>query len=211
MESETIAPNAFNSTTDRNIDELIITGIQDFVPLILGGIGIGCSLLLFGFGVYRGWIEDLTPRIANRPKNVLKNAMLHHLPKWMNNPIWYPIAWIGWAYYLTYDECIKGIPGTGTRKDGTEGPLLKANLDTIIMLRYHTLLFKVGMVVFVLCTFVLFPVNWTARCDVEVFGYGTCFLRFNNQTFFERSSIANVPDKIVSFGIAGIVVVSDYA
>mmetsp|Transcript_11058 Transcript_11058/g.28047 ORF Transcript_11058/g.28047 Transcript_11058/m.28047 type:complete len:1293 (+) Transcript_11058:181-4059(+) len=196
MESETIAPNAFNLTSELDIEKLVSTGINDFVPLILGCFGIGCSLLLFGYGVYRGWIDDLTPRIANRPKNVLKNAMLHHLPKWMSSPIWYPITWIGWAYYLTYDECIKGIPGTGTRKDGTEGPLLKTNLDAIIMLRYHTLMFKVGMVVFVLCTFVIFPVNWTATCNVEIFGYGTCFLRAQNQTFFERSSIANVPDKI---------------
>lgn len=192
-----------SSEKGKELILLVADGIFNFlIPLFFYCCVLGFTLLFFGFAVHKEWNDDLTPRVANRPKNILKNAMLHHLPKWMNKPILYPITWIAWAYYLTYDECIKGIPGTGTRKDGNEGPLLKTNLDAIIMLRFHTFIFKVGVLVFVLCTFVILPVNWTAGCDPEVFGIGTCYFRGHNQTdFFTRTTILNIPDKVVSFAI----------
>jgi len=201
-ENETTAGGALNETitadaVDEELIQLIFDGIFDvFVPLYFYSCILGFALLFFGYAIHKGWNDDLTPRVANRPANILKNAIHHHLPKWMSTPILYPVTWIGWAYYLTYDECIKGIPGTGTRKNGNEGPLLKTNLDAIIMLRFHTFMFKVGVLVFVLCTFVILPVNWTAGCDIEYFGNGTCFFREVNQTFFARTTIANIPDQI---------------
>ena len=174
--------------------------LQYFLDVTIGGAGLACSLIFFGFALYMEWNKDLTPRIANRPKGVLKRAIFHHLPEWMNTPFFYPVAWIGWAYQLTYTECYHGIPGTGTRKDGKEGPLLNCNLDTIIMMRYHALLFKVGVLVFVLCTFVILPVNTTADCDTQIFRSETCEKReiAVNNSFFAYTSIDNIPDKVVS-------------
>ena len=150
----------------------------------------------------------------------------------------YPLAWIAWAYHLTYTECLVGISNTGTRirrtkrrrrrqhhtrhqpdypprctgssskSDDTdddnptdtpdpccrwEGPLLKTNLDAVICLRYHTLLFKLSCMICGLCTFVILPINLTATCDITVFGVGTCYQRHkshpNNTGFFKLTTM----------------------
>ena len=194
-----MAANATNATaeiTSLPTEWLLPSSIE----LFMGGIAVGSSLVFFGFAIYRGYESELCPRVANRPPNVVKNAMFYNLPKWMkNNPtFWYPVAWLGWAFHLTYRECHKGIPGTGTRKDGTEGPLLKCNLDGVILMRYQTLFFKVGVLVFVLCAFVILPINITATCNVEIFGVGTCAQRLVDDSFFRGTTINNIPDKIVS-------------
>ncbi len=46
-------------------------------------------------------------------------------------------GWIPWTLSFSYDQLLKGIPGTGTRKNGMEGSMLKVNLDGIILLRFH--------------------------------------------------------------------------
>lgn len=46
-------------------------------------------------------------------------------------------GWISWCNNLTYDQLLRGVPGTGTRKGGLQGSLLKVNLDGIVLLRYH--------------------------------------------------------------------------
>jgi hypothetical protein len=66
------------------------------------------------------------------------------------------------------------------------------------MLRFHTLLFKVAVLVAFLCTFVILPVNLTAGCDANSFGEGTCAQREMSSTLWRRTTIANIPDKIVS-------------
>ena len=190
-----------NATLDATatFEEATFEEAASYLDFTLGAIVTGSSLLLFGVFVRWGWGDELAPRIANRPKKVLTNAMGYHLPNWMKHPAWYPIIWIGWAYRLTYKECLRGIPGTGTRKDGSEGPLLKTNLDAIIFLRYVTLLSKVAVLVALLCSLVILPVNLTADCSIDTFGNGTCFVVDNpNRTFFWRTTIANIPDKIVS-------------
>ena len=50
------------------------------------------------------------------------------------NPMW---GWIPWTLSLSYDTLLNGVPGTGTRKEGMAGSLLKVNMDGIILLRYH--------------------------------------------------------------------------
>jgi hypothetical protein len=50
-------------------------------------------------------------------------------------------GWIPWTLSLSYDQLLNGVPGTGTRKGGMEGSLLKVNLDGIILLRFHGELF----------------------------------------------------------------------
>eukprot|EP00536_Pseudo-nitzschia_multiseries_P007467 jgi/Psemu1/195687/e_gw1.176.6.1 len=176
-----------------------------------------CSLL-FGWAIAKGRTDDLAPRIANRPKGVVKNALLYHQRDNNNNNnnnnngnnnnnnnnnhhscIGYVLAWIGWAYHLTYRECILGIPGTGTRNGGESGPLLKTNLDAVVLMRFHALLFKISVVVAVLCTFVILPLNLSAGCDPEIFGVGTCEQQRNlvGNTGYMKTTIANIPPKLV--------------
>jgi hypothetical protein len=46
-------------------------------------------------------------------------------------------GWIPWTLSISYDQLLRGVPGTGTRKGGMEGSLLRVNLDGIILLRFH--------------------------------------------------------------------------
>jgi hypothetical protein len=46
-------------------------------------------------------------------------------------------GWIPWTLSLPYETLLKGVPGTGTRKGGAEGVLLKVNLDGVIMIKFH--------------------------------------------------------------------------
>ena len=167
-------------------------------PSWLGALCLLFSMVCLSCAIHYDCIEQLAPRAANRPKSVMKNAILHGISDKFKNKIYvYPFAWIYWAFKLTYKQCLSGIPGTGTRKDGWEGPLLKVNLDGVIWLKFHTLLFKISLVVAVLCTLVLLPVNMTAKCDPEIFGRGTCAQHYN-QSQFVQTTIAHIPDKVVS-------------
>ncbi len=184
-----------NPVTDNYESQTIFSVVC--APSILGAISILCCTVFFAFAIHYEWIDDLAPRAANRPKAVMKNAILHGIPERFQNKIYvYPFALLHWAYNLTYKDFLQGIPGTGTRKNGEEGPLLKTNLDSVIFLKYHTLLFKIGLLVGFLCLFVLLPVNITARCDPNEFGLGTCAV-VANQTGFVQTTIAHIPDKIV--------------
>jgi hypothetical protein len=46
-------------------------------------------------------------------------------------------GWIPWVMSLSYEQMLKGVPGTGTRKNGLAGSMLKVNLDGIVLLRFH--------------------------------------------------------------------------
>jgi hypothetical protein len=46
-------------------------------------------------------------------------------------------GWIRWTMSLSYEQLLNGVPGTGTRKNGMEGSMLKVNLDGIVLLRFH--------------------------------------------------------------------------
>lgn len=46
-------------------------------------------------------------------------------------------GWIPWVLSFSYKELLEGVPGTGTRKHGMEGSMLKVNLDGIILIRFH--------------------------------------------------------------------------
>lgn len=179
---------------DRNGGASIIRVVG--IPMLLGVVSLGVCMAFYALAIHFEWTENLAPRAANRPKAVMKNAILYKISEKYKNKIYvYPIAWIIWAYNLTYKQCIVGIPGTGTRKLGWEGPLLKTNLDAVILLKFHTLLFKIALLVAFLCIFVLLPLNMYAVCDDDVFGIGTC--KTHNQTVgFARTTIVNIPDKI---------------
>ena len=167
-------------------------------PVMFGAIFLLICMIFFSVAIHYEWNDELAPRAANRPKAVMKNAILHGFSDRYKDKIYiYPFAWIVWSYNLTYKQCLSGIPGTGTRKDGWEGPLLKTNLDAVILLKFHTLVFKIGLLVAALCLIVILPVNTTAGCDPAVFGSGTC-AQHDKLSGFVRTTIANIPDKVVS-------------
>jgi len=208
-----LASSTCNETSTDNHDPECAQE-TNLAKLVLAPFGSGIiflviCLLFFGLAVRKGWTDDLAPRIANRPKGVIKTAMKHHIssnsntnteqPSSQSNPkCWYSVAWIAWAYNLTHKECLTGIPGTGTRENGREGPLLKTNLDAVILMRFHTFMFKVSVVVAFLCAFVIMPINITAKCDSERFGEGTCnFVREQvNNNLFMKTTIAHIPRKV---------------
>ena len=164
------------------------------------------SLFVFGWLIHKEYNDDLTPRASNLPKSALKNALLYYQqhnshsnssPAWKRLTSFYPVAFVCWSYQLTYQQCLTGIPGTGTRNQGWDGPRLKLNLDGIILLKFHTLLFKISVVVGVLCTVVLLPIYATAGCgkhDFETFGLGTC-LPVVNTTGLAKTTFAHIPAK----------------
>lgn len=184
-------------TTTESYESQTVSSVV-WNPMMLGTVSLLITMVFFAFAIHYEWVDDIAPRTANRPKAIMKNAILHGISDRYKNKLYvYPFAFLRWAYNLTYKECLAGIPGTGTRKDGWEGPLLKTNLDAVIFLKYHTLLFKISLMVALLCSFALIPINVTAGCDPAYFGLGTCALH-NNQTGFVSTTIAHIPDKIVS-------------
>ena len=193
--------NPSNSTSTKSFT----LSSSVFWPALVSFIITAVCLLVFGLAIHKNWNDNLTPRAANLPKDVLKNALLyyHNQNKNKTNKYidkltsFYPTALIVWSYNLTYKQCLQGIPGTGTRNKGWDGPLLKVNLDGVILLKYHTLLFKISLLVAILCTFVLLPTYATAKCDDTIFGFGTC--KLHNIKYdaiaFRKTTISNIPDK----------------
>ena len=198
-----------DTTTAESIFRLVIvpTGVYSIFAVL--------CFLLFGLFVYRGYINDLAPRCANRSPTILKNALLHN-NNTNTNPItkfFLPISWMYWGYKLTYKQClIDGIPGTGTRTTGnnnnagysdannnTSNNLLKmTNLDNIILLKFHTLLLKISLLVAFLCTFIILPIYCTANCDPLLLGEGTCKHVSQYDIGFSQTTISHIPNKIVS-------------
>jgi hypothetical protein len=150
------------------------------------GITAGfCFLALLGFSlaVRYGYNGQLAPRTWARPRKVLQNV-LKHRP--------YGLSWIPWTLRLTYIEMIQGIPGTGTRKNGKEGSLLKCNLDGIIILKFHTLLLKVALFATIVCCSIILPLNMTAACESEVSGALTCE-NVTNLDSYSKTTLAHIP------------------
>jgi hypothetical protein len=137
---------------------------QIYANLFLGAIVFCLSLVAFGFAFRWEFNNQLAPRSWSRPKAILKNVL--------QRPYFY--SWIPWSMKLTYPDLMDGIPGTGTRKDGWSGPMLKCNLDGIVMLKFHTMMLKISILASVLCMFIVLPLNYTAQCDTYLLGAGTC-------------------------------------
>jgi len=180
-------------------------------------IGVGTAIVsfaLFGLAVRKGYTDELAPRSWSRPRALVKNVLLnsnssnnncnHNNSNRENNSninqdhtnrnlLFLGCSWIPWSWRLTYPDMLGGIPGTGTRNNGWAGPTLKVNLDGIIMLKYHALLSRVAILVTILCTLIVLPINVsTTQCDPEFFGEGTC-QTIQNLTDFQRTTIANIP------------------
>jgi hypothetical protein len=153
-----------------------------------GGI-CALSLVAFSVVVQFGFNSQIAPRIWARPPAVLKNVL--------KSP--YGIRWIPWALNLSYKEMLEGIPGTGTRRNGWSGTMLKCNLDGIIVMKFHALCLHLAIFATVLCCAVILPLNYTAPCDEEVVGASVC-AEMRNLTDFEKTTLAHIPPMDFSEG-----------
>jgi hypothetical protein len=149
--------------------------------LFNGGICV-ISLVAFSVVVRLGFNSQVAPRIWARPPAVLKNVL--------KSP--YGIRWIPWALNLSYTEMLEGIPGTGTRRNGWSGPMLKCNLDGIIVMKFHGLCLRVAVFATILCCVVILPLNYTAECDEKAVGASVC-AGMTNLTDFEKTTLAHIP------------------
>jgi hypothetical protein len=164
---------------------------QIYITTLVGVVLSVVFSALFGLAVQQEWNSQLTPRAWSRPVKVLKNVLTDRICGLRI----YSINWMIWALKLTYPEGLAGIPGTGTRSDGWDGPTLKMNLDAVILCKYHRMLFKISILATFLCLFILLPAYSTATCDPTVLGYNTCMARWNN-TDFDNLTISSVPSKV---------------
>ena len=117
-----------------------------------GSVSALITFCLFGNAV-RMRSPNIAPRCTARHQDVIYNPKARP-SKWgwfrkpgksdeepsreeiqyRGNPIW---GWIPWTLSLSYQTLLEGVPGTGTRKDGMAGSMLKVNLDGIVLLRFH--------------------------------------------------------------------------
>jgi hypothetical protein len=141
------------------------------------------ALLGFNAAVQYKFNSQLAPRTYARPRNVIQNVL-------KEKP--YGLRWIPWTLNLTYLQMMEGIPGTGTRSNGWSGANLRCNMDSIILLRFHSLCLRVTVLATILCLGVVLPVNLTAPCDPELVGQDVCF-NITNLTDFERTTLAHIP------------------
>jgi hypothetical protein len=153
-----------------------------------GGI-CAFSLVAFSVVVQLGFNAQVAPRTCSRPPAVLKNVL--------KSP--YGIRWIPWALNLSYKEMLEGIPGTGTRKNGWSGPMLKCNLDGIIVMKFHALCLQLAIFATVLCCAVILPLNYTAPCYEEAVGAPAC-AEIANLTDFGQTTLAHIPSMDFSEG-----------
>lgn len=159
-----------------------------------GGVVCAISLAMFGAVNYARH-PFVAPRASARPLNVIYAG---YSPKddsqRRGNPF---TGWIPWVMSLSYDTLLQGVPGTGTRKHGTEGSMLNVNLDGIILLRFHALCLRISALATVLFLVFLLPNYISAQCyrlsEEEAQGLPQCASSVYNLTNYEQTTIANIP------------------
>jgi len=116
--------------------------------------------------------------------------------QWRGNPF---TGWIPWTLALSYDTMLRGVPGTGTRRRGLDGALLRVNLDAIVLFRFHAICLRVAVLATILCIGIVLPLNLTARChnitnDPTDPEYDPqCFSADYTLTDYERTTLKNIP------------------
>lgn len=153
--------------------------------LAIGSGVFAASLIAFSAAVQFEFNSLLAPRTSARPKQVIKNVL-------SGPSALYGLAWIPWTLKLSYMEMLEGIPGTGTRKNGWSGSLLKCNLDGIIAIKFHAMCFKAAIFATLLCICVILPINITAQCYPEISGEAIC-ANMTRLTNFEVTTLAHIP------------------
>lgn len=134
----------------------------------------------------------IAPRCTARPKETIYNPSSDVASQNRGN------AWLGWVIWcnsLSYETLLRGVPGTGTRKGGTEGIMLKVNMDGIVLLRFQALCLRICLLINVLCLGIILPVNITARCQyVQTEGILPSCFGTTNFTNYEITTLAHIPD-----------------
>mmetsp|Transcript_13295 Transcript_13295/g.38291 ORF Transcript_13295/g.38291 Transcript_13295/m.38291 type:complete len:1346 (+) Transcript_13295:296-4333(+) len=150
------------------------------------GIGVGVmvgSCLAFSLAVQSEKINDIiAPRTWARSNKVLKNVLKYR----------FGVGWFIWATNLSYQDMLRGIPGTGTRDDGKSGYYLRCNLDGLVLVRMQALCFKIAMLVTFGCMAFILPINLSVQCKSSVVGSTACN-SLRNLTDFEQTTLANLP------------------
>ena len=200
-----------------------MTTLESIGFTIAGGCTVTClSLVLFGWAVQRQ-SPMIAPRATARPPAVIYNPTAAAAAAKCNNNNnnskssssgssssssccqdrgnpW--LGWIPWTLSLTYDEMLKGVPGTGTRQGGLSGSMLQVNLDGIILLRFHALGLRVATVCMIFCLGVILPLNHTGPCwehSPSTNPVPGCAVTNNTArllTNYERTTLANIPTLI---------------
>ena len=150
------------------------------ITLLAGTCTLTVSLISFGLAIRAGYNKQIAPRTWSRPKSVIKNAITggRKLTRQQQQDglkgrngrdrtfsYWY--IWIPWSLKLRYQDLLHGIPYTGTRHDGKQGPLLKCTLDGIVLIRMHEVGLKISFVATILCLCIILPLTITAKCKTE--------------------------------------------
>ena len=108
-------------------------------------------------------------------------------------------GWIPWVLALSYDTMLRGVPGTGTRRKGMDGSLLRVNIDAIVLFRFHAICLRVAVLATILCIGIVLPLNLTARChnvtnDPSDESYDAqCFGKDYSLTDYEKTTLKNIP------------------
>ena len=172
-----------------------MTTLESIAFTMAGGTCIAVvSIAAFGVAVSSRH-PFIAPRCSARPKDTIYNPDPQHSCQDRGSPL---LGWITWTLGLTYDEMLRGVPGTGTREGGMAGSMLAVKLDGIVLLRFHTMAMKVAGLASLLLLSVILPAYATGLCHVgsqaEEDGtvYG-CATTAYNVTNYERTTIANVP------------------
>jgi len=144
--------------------------------LAAGTVFSSLTISVFGIAV-RNQQDAVAPRCAARPKETIYCAKPTDKDQDRGNP-WF--GWIAWTLRWSYETLLRGIPGTGTRKNGLEGFMLRMNLDAIIFLRFNALCLRISSFTAILVILVILPANWTGNPD-------------NTLSTFNRTTLANIP------------------
>jgi len=115
--------------------------------ILTGSIIFAATMIAFACAVKARHIA-IAPRCTARPKNTIYNPNPNGQDvQDRGGPMF---GWIRWTMSLSFDTMIRGVPGTGTRKGGMEGALLKVNLDSIILIKFHGELIESSCSLFIL-------------------------------------------------------------
>jgi hypothetical protein len=100
-------------------------------------------------------------------------------------------GWIPVSLSLDYATLIHGVPHTGSNADADDGMLLKANLDSIVFVKFHELSLRISFYIMLIVFIIALPINITSP------GPGKCSGSDEEDcaelTDFEQTTIANIP------------------
>lgn len=150
------------------------------------------AVIAFGFAVkYRS--VHIAPRCEARPRDVIYNPNPTSSCQDRGTP-W--LGWVPWVLKLSYEDMLRGVPGTGTRDGGLTGSMLKVNMDNIVLLRFHSYGLRVTTLGFFIYTLILLPLYWTAGCSDLVSPDDAAFGKLQdhctNLTNYDRTTLAHI-------------------